>query len=105
MVPNHQNDMHDGTVQQADSWLKEHLQAYVNWAQSHRSLLIVTWDEDDNSKVNHIPTIFVGPMVKQGKYDESINHYNFLRTIEDLYHLVPLGESANAASLSSIWKR
>jgi acid phosphatase len=102
VVPNHQNDMHDGTVQEADTWMKEHLQSYVSWAQSHRSLFIVTWDEDDNSKVNRIPTIFVGPMVKQGKYDESINHYNVLRTIEDLYHLVPLGESAKATSLIHI---
>lgn len=99
VVPNHRNDMHDGTVGQADSWLKNHLQSYVNWAQSHRSLLIVTWDEDDNSKANHIPTIFAGPMVQQGKYDETINHYNVLRTLEDIYDLAPLGESAKAASL------
>jgi hypothetical protein len=104
VIPNHQDDMHDGTVRQADSWLKEHLGAYAEWAKTHNSLLIVTWDEDDNSKLNHIPTVFAGPMVKQGKYDEKINHYNVLRTVEELYQLPPLGESKQQEPIKTIWK-
>lgn len=105
VIPNHQNDMHDGNIQQADQWLKENLSSYVAWAKTHRSLLIVTWDEDDFSKANRIPTIFVGPMVKPGKYSESINHYHVLRTIEDIYHVSALGESAKVHAISSVWKK
>lgn len=105
VVPNHQNDMHDGTIGQADAWLKENLGSYVTWAKNHRSLLIVTWDEDDNSKSNRIPTLFVGPMIKQGKYDKNVNHYNVLRTIEDLYRVSPIGLSDKAESLSFIWNK
>jgi acid phosphatase len=105
VIPNHQDDMHDGTVQQADTWLKDHLQPYVEWAKTNRSLLIVTWDEDDNSKQNHIPTIFAGPMVKSGKYAEKIDHYNVLRTIEDAFHIKPIGESAKAAPLTTLWAK
>jgi hypothetical protein len=105
VIPNHQDDMHDGTIQQADTWLKDHLEPYVTWAQKNHSLLIVTWDEDDNSKENRIPTIFVGPMVKPGKYDEAINHYHVLRTIEDFYHLSPIGESAKVGPISTIWTK
>ena len=80
VVPNLNNDMHDGTIQQGDSWLQQHINAYLQWATAHNSLLIVTWDEDDSSAGNHIPTIFVGPMVQPNQYGETISHYNVLRT-------------------------
>ena len=48
----------------------------------HNSLLIVTWDEDDRKAGNHIATIFVGPMVRPGRYPETINHFNVLRTLD-----------------------
>ena len=67
VVPNQANDMHNGSIQQADSWLQQQLGSYVQWAQSHNSLLIVTWDEDNSSHSNQIPVIFVGPMVRPGK--------------------------------------
>jgi hypothetical protein len=105
IIPNHQNDMHDGTVEQADQWLKVHINPYVTWAKQHNSLLIITWDEDDFTPTNRIPTIFVGPMVKAGVYKEKINHYHVLRTVEDLYHLGQVGESAKANPIQAIWKQ
>jgi acid phosphatase len=95
--------MHDGTVKQTDDWLKTNLDAYVTWAQTHRSLLIVTWDEDDFAKANHIPLIIVGPMVKPGQYDEYVNHKNVLRTIEDAYHLPLLRDVQQIQPITSIW--
>ena len=29
------------------AWLHEHLDAYAQWAITHNSLLIITWDEDN----------------------------------------------------------
>jgi phosphatidylinositol-3-phosphatase len=104
VIPNLDDDMHDGTIQQADSWLQTHLLAYVTWAQNNNSLLIVQWDEDQGTSTNQIPTIFVGPMVKPGKYSETINHYNILRTIEDMYGLPHLGKSATAKAITDVWK-
>lgn len=100
VVPNIQNDMHDGTIHQGDQWLKDHLDGYVQWAKTHNSLLIVTWDEDEFTPVNHIPTLFFGPMVRPGQYSETINHYNVLRTVEDLYGLGYAGASGSAAPLT-----
>ena len=104
VIPNHQDDMHDGTVKQADDWLKTNMDSYVKWAETHNSLLIVMWDEDDFAKANHIPLIFVGPMIKSGKYAENINHNNLLRTIEDIYKLPLLGDSKQALPLDFMWK-
>ena len=96
----------DPFVFRGDRWLRDHLETYVQWAQQHNSLLIVTWDEDnDNAKEhNRIVTLFVGPMVKAGRYDQRITHYNVLRTIEDLYGLPHSGASADAEPITQIWK-
>jgi acid phosphatase len=104
VIPNLDDDMHDGTIQQADSWLQTNLMAYATWAKHNNSLLIVQWDEDQGTSTNHIATIFVGPMVKPGKYSETINHYNILRTIEDMYGLAHLGGSAGAKAITDVWK-
>jgi phosphatidylinositol-3-phosphatase len=104
VIPNLNDDMHNGTIQQGDSWLQTHLLAYVNWAMTNNSLLIVTFDEDQGTTANHIATIFVGPMVKPGKYSEKINHYNVLRTIEDMYGLGHLGSSASATPITDVWQ-
>ena len=104
VVPNLDNDMHDGTVAQGDQWLQHNLAGYVTWAKAHNSVLVLTWDEDDRSADNQIPTIIVGEHIKPGKYDEHITHYGVLRTLEDLYGLPPIGESAKAAPVTDIWQ-
>ena len=103
VVPNLNDDMHDGTIQQGDTWLQTHIDPYVQFAKTHNSLLIVTWDEDDSTMGNQIPTIFFGPMVKQGQFGEVINHFNVLRTLEDLYGLPHAGQSANVSPITDVW--
>lgn len=109
VVPDQENDMHNGgeleAITRGDTWLRTHLDAYVRWARTHNSLLIVTWDEDDGSDRNHIPTLFVGPMVRQGAYSRRIDHYHLLRTILDMYAVAPLGHSATAQPIDYVWVR
>jgi acid phosphatase len=104
VVPDQNHDMHDGTAARADQWLKEHLDGYVQWAGTHNSLLILTFDEDNDTHANRIATIFVGPMVKAGAYGERIDHYSVLRTLEEMYGLAPMGHSAEAGAITSIWR-
>ncbi len=104
VVPDLLDDMHDGTIQQGDSWLQTHLQGYVTWAKTHNSLLIVTFDEDQGTSSNQIATIFVGPMVKTGKYSENINHYNVLRTLEAIYGLAYTGKAASSTTITDVWQ-
>jgi acid phosphatase len=103
VIPNEQNDMHSGTIPQADTWLQTNIDPYLQWAYQNNSLLITTWDEDDGLHNNHIATIFDGPMVVTGRYSEHINHYNVLRTIEDMYGLPHAGSSASATPITDVW--
>ena len=83
VVPNMCNDHHDCPIQSGDAWLKARLDPYVQWAKTHNSLFILTWDEDASRKENHITTIMVGARVQPGNYSTTINHYNVLRTVQD----------------------
>jgi len=103
VIPNLDNDMHDGTVAAADNWLSGNLSAYANWAKANNSLLIVTWDEDDNGANNQIATIFYGANVATGTYSQPVSHYNVLSTLEQMYGLNKTGLAANAPAISDIW--
>lgn len=104
LIPNLRNDMHDGSVRRADRWLEENIEPYLHWAQTHNSLLILTFDEDDGSGDNRIATIMVGPMLKPGSYPQRIDHYTVLRALEEMYRLPLLGGSAQALPLVNVWK-
>jgi hypothetical protein len=97
------HDMHDCSVATGDQWLEDNLAAYADWAMTHNSLLVVTFDENSGGTVNQIPTVIVGQQVKPGLYPEQMNHYNLLRTLEEAYGLAPLRKAADVAPLESIW--
>jgi phosphatidylinositol-3-phosphatase len=103
VTPNLDNDMHDGSITQGDSWLYQNLSQYAEWAKANNSLLILTWDEDDNTPRNQIPTVIYGANVRPGTYTETISHYNVLSTLEQMYGLPKLGYASRAPAITDIW--
>jgi hypothetical protein len=103
VIPNNDNNMHDGSIAAGDAWLNRQLSGYANWAVANNSLLIVTWDEDDNGSRNQIPTVLYGAHVQPGTYDEQISHYNVLSTCEQMYGLPKTGNAVNAPPIATIW--
>lgn len=91
VVPNEQHDAHSNSAKVADDWLRQHIGPYAEWALKNNSLLIVTFDEDgstDDSRgdaymtgTHRIPTFFYGAGVKQGVYEQRIDHLNVLSTV------------------------
>jgi hypothetical protein len=111
VIPDMDNDMHNigapgdaAAIQRGDKWLKANIAKYAEWAKTHDSLLIITFDEDDSrTAANQIPTIFYGAHIKTGKYSEHITHYNVLHTLEAIYKL-PADDSQSAAVINDVWK-
>jgi len=103
VIPNNNDNMHDGSIPAGDLWLNRELSGFANWAVANNSLLIVTWDEDENTPRNQIPTVFYGAHVQPGTYNEQINHYNVLCTLEQMYGLPKTGYAANAPAILDIW--
>ncbi|MFB9577845.1 alkaline phosphatase family protein [Streptomyces yanii] len=95
VVGNGDQSMHDGTLAQGDAWVKKTFDSYMQWAKTHNSLFVLTWDEDNFTPVNRIPTLMVGPMVKAGEYSERINHYNVTKTLLDMYGLDHINHTAD----------
>jgi acid phosphatase len=126
VIPDMNNDMHNGepndSIPAGDTWLQRNIDPYYQWAKTHNSLLIVTFDENDDKSgytgltnpsvkpdhdqlrrdlENHIATIFAGAHVKRGYADpERLTHVNLLRTIEAIYGLPKSGaQQPNAAGI------
>jgi hypothetical protein len=104
VVPNLCHDMHDCSVGTGDAWLRQSLGSYAAWAQSHDSLLIVTFDEDDGDTGNSIATVFYGGPVRPGRYTERIDHFSVLRTLADMYGLGYAGAAAAAHPITDVWR-
>jgi phosphatidylinositol-3-phosphatase len=107
VVPDLDNDMHDGSVGRGDGWLRANIDAYARWAPAHDSLLVVTFDEGPGrEEVATVPigTILLGARVRQGRFDTPVTHYSLLRMLEEIYGLPPMGEERDAARIDGIWE-
>ena len=129
VIPDQEHDMHNGKPQDSipagDRWLAQNLDRYYQWAKTHNSLLIVTFDENDNfaanlrgltdpavvqdgspqrrSAQNRIATILAGAHVKPGYREASpVTHVNLLRTLEAMYELPRSGAQQPFAARASI---
>jgi hypothetical protein len=131
VIPNLANDMHNGTdperITKGDTWLKDNLDNYYQWAKKHNSLLILSFDENNDKRYltgltnpmvnpdtcssdytencvdlqNNTITIFAGAHIKAGDYAEGngITHVTILRTIEAMYGLPKAGaQQTNAVA-------
>jgi len=120
VIPDMDHDMHNGAVKDSvpagDLWLQQNLDGYYQWAKTHNSLLIVTFDETDDkggsagltdpassSDQNRIATIFAGSHVKPGHtVTDGMTHINILRTIEAIYGLPKSGAQQPSAVRAGI---
>jgi len=124
VIPNMTDDMHTGSsikaeVATGNTWLQNNLSAYADWAVTHNSLLIVTWDEDSSHNTpqcptsvittappkNHIATIIMGEPVRSGQTPpDQYTHHDLLRTILDMYGIAPFAGATTAKDITGIWK-
>jgi phospholipase C len=134
VIPNQGNDMHNGprhkSIPAGDTWLRRHIDSYYQWAKTHNSLLILTFDENDDrsgyfgltdpavdprrcpasrrvhciERQNRIVTIFAGAHIKPGDYPEGkgVTHVNILRTLEAMYGLAAAGRQQAKAAAAGI---
>ena len=108
ITPNLSNDMHDSPIATGDRWLAHTVPLILKSRafRTTRSLLVVTWDEDEGSADNHIATILAGNSVKAGyRSSRRYDHYSLLHTIETAWHLAPLtANDARALTMSEFFK-
>jgi phospholipase C len=85
IVPDVNDDAHDGSLGDADSWLDANIAPLLASPSFQKSgLLIITFDEGDQSDINHgggqIATLIVSSEAKQGYQSQTIyQHQSVLR--------------------------
>jgi phosphatidylinositol-3-phosphatase len=107
VVPNLCHDMHDCPVASGDQWLRETIVPLLSEPQLAGSVVFVVFDEGstDQGGGGRVPALALGPSVRPGShYDQATGHYGLLRTLEDAWHLPPLGKSAQAEPITGIWR-
>ena len=115
IVPDVNDDAHNGTPQQADSWLQSNvvipLSNYPAFAPGGDGTLIVDFDEaadsDTTNGGGHISPVFWGPTIKTGYTQTSTTlyqHQSMLRTIMDVLGLPnPPAAAATAPPMSEFF--
>jgi len=112
IIPDVNHDAHDGTLAQADTWLKTNVAPLFNspaFQPGGDGVLFVTFDECDGAVGacdQQVYTAVVGPHVKRGFRSALLyRHQNTLRTMLDLLgvHVYP-GASASAADMADFFQ-
>src|SRR5882762_6370930 len=71
---------------------------------TQRSLLFITWDENDGSPGNQVPTLVIADRVPKGfRSDVACTHYSLLRTIESAWNLAPLTANDAASPMADFF--
>jgi len=107
--PNLFNDGHDTSLEMSAVWLRQFVQSLRGTvAMRQRTLLAVVWGEGggDDLRSNRVLAMLLGDMVTPGRYSTRLTHYSLLRTIEDNFGLLPVGNGdANALPLpEEVWR-
>jgi hypothetical protein len=102
-TPSDRHNMHDGTIRQADNWLRKELSPVIDFAADpkNNSLFILTFDEaGKHDRTNHIATIAVGAGIPGGTEDHKrLTLYSLLQEFEDGFGLERLGAAKTAPDL------
>jgi hypothetical protein len=111
ITPNLCHDMHSSPcatasadeVAAGDAWLAQFLPTLFTTPQyrAGSTAVFITWDEDDYTTVQHVPTVVVAPQVAPGiAVATSFDHYSLLRTTEEMLGLdTYLGNASTAISM------
>jgi hypothetical protein len=102
ITPNLCHDSHSCSLRTGDRYLAGLVPKIVNSSEyrAGKTAVFLTYDEDDGSSSNHIPTLVISPYTKPGTRSATrFTHYSMLRTTEDMLGLAHLGGAKKAPSM------
>lgn len=106
-IPNNNSNGHDSGVEHADRWLARTFGPLLaNPAFMKDMLFMVTFDESGPFGGNRVYAALYGESVIPGRESsQKLTHYDFLRTVEELFSLGSLGRNdKNASMIEGIWR-
>ena len=102
VIPNLNNDAHDGSLLEADNWLASWIPAVMAGPdyQAGRLAIVVTFDEGIGANQN-IPFVVVHPRRQRRRHAGRIDHYGLTRMYDDVLGVPPLNAAATHPGLKA----
>ncbi len=100
ITPNLINDAHDGTLGQADAWLRQWIPVIMSgpdWRQGRLAIAIV-FDEGDPGL--QVPFVLIAPGLSGAVTRQPLDHYALTRLIDQVIGAPPLRQAAGAPDLA-----
>jgi phosphatidylinositol-3-phosphatase len=97
--PNLVHDGHDGTLAQADAWLRSWVPVLTSgpdW-RAGRLAIVVVFDEGETTE--QVPFVILAPGVSHRVIRQPLNHFALTRLIDEVVGVPPLREAAHATDL------
>ena len=102
VIPNLNNDAHDGSLLEADNWLADWIPAVMAGPdyQAGRLAIVVTFDEGIGTNQN-IPFVVVHPSLDNVVVTQAYDHYGLTRMYDDVLGVPPLNAAATHPGLKA----
>jgi acid phosphatase len=103
LVPDLVHDAHDGSLAQADAWLKGWLPRLTAGPdfRSGRLAIVVTADEDNYTRVDKVLTVVLAKGLRHKVVSTPLTHYSLTRFFDDVAGAKPLRNAAKATPLEA----
>jgi phosphatidylinositol-3-phosphatase len=102
ITPNLIHDGHDGTLTQADAWLRSWIPVLLagqDW-RAGRLAIVVVFDEGETTE--QVPFVIMAPALSGAVIHRGLNHYALTRLIDQVAGVPLLRHAARAASLARL---
>jgi len=103
IAPNLLDDGHNGTLAQADSWLRAWIPLLMSgpdWRAS-RLAIVVVFDEGESTE--RVPFVLIAPGLSGIKVSAPVNHYALTRLFDQFIGAPPLRQAKTAADVASLF--
>jgi phosphatidylinositol-3-phosphatase len=100
ITPNLMHDGHDGTLAQADTWLRSWIPVLMSgpdW-RGGRLAIVVVFDEGETTE--QVPVVFMAPGLSGATVSAPANQYALTRLIDDFIGARPLRQAGTAANVA-----
>jgi len=100
ITPNLINDAHDGTLGQADAWLRRWIPVIMSGPDWRHGRLAIAVVFDEGEPGLRVPFVLIAPGLSGAVVRQPLDHYALTRLIEEIIGAPPLRQAAGAPDLA-----
>jgi phosphatidylinositol-3-phosphatase len=103
VTPNLIDDGHNGTLAQADAWLRTWIPVLMSGPDWRKGRLVIVVVFDEGETTEQVPFVLMVPGLSGVTVSAPANHYTLTRLIDSVVGAAPLRQAGNAADVASLF--